>query len=241
MPTNSVKVYVAVATAHKYLFTRAKTVHHTWGKKVENVTFFVGADCNTSHPDLAGMRFVKLPVPDEVYPPRQKMFAMLDYITTYHLHEFDWFIRADDDVYLHNRNLQEILYKLNPNEKLYLGAPGKGLTEDVKRLQLLSHERFCLGGTAVIMSRALLQAIHPHLQSCLKTILEHDAKVDSSQYWLDDDVELGRCISRTLGIQCIEIRNVSSHDLVYDLYVIGTVQPDLFKPLWTLGIGEVFG
>ena len=206
-------VLIGMPTAEKYLLTRAKTVFETWGKKVENLTFFVGADCDTTHPDLAGMKFVKLPgVPDAIYPPRKKTFAMFQYMARHYVDQFHWFMRADDDVYIDNAQLMHILYKLDPAEKLYIGHPAVGRKEDKDRLQLRANENYCMGGTSSMLSRALLKAVHPYLGTCLASVFEHDVRVnDSTMYWIDDDVELGRCIGRTLNIQCTPILDVSVH------------------------------
>lgn len=202
---------IGMPTAEKYLLTRAKTVFETWGRKIENLTFFVGADCDTTHPDLAGMKFIKLPgVPDGVYPPRKKMFAMFEYMAAHYIEQFQWFMRADDDVYIDNTQLMETLYKLDPTEELYIGHPAVGRKEDYERLQLLENENYCMGGTALMLSRALLKSLQPYLRTCLKSVFEHDARVnDSTKNWIDDDVELGRCIGRTLDVQCTPIKDVS--------------------------------
>ena len=196
------KLFVAVITAEKYLPTRARAVYETWGSSVTQVSFFVGADCNTSHPDIQHLPIVKLPgIPDTVYPPQKKVFAVLDYIHDHYLDKFHWFMRADDDVYVRGEKLEGLLDTLNSNEKVYLGLAGKGKTEDVKRLGLRPHERYCMGGPGVIFSNAALKALAPYLDHCLSAVDEYN-EVYPTNPWYNEDVELGRCVSRTINIQC---------------------------------------
>ena len=81
-----------------------------------------------------------------------------------------------------------------------IGRPGVGADWDMNRLQLLSHEIYCMGGPAMIFSNAAMRAIRPYLGSCLKAIFRHDELTGT--LWHDDDVEIGRCLSRMLDVQC---------------------------------------
>ena len=58
-----------------------------------------------------------------------------------------------------------------------------------------------MGGPGVVLSQAALKALYPHLDKCLGAVEKHN--MDSSQpQWYNEDVELGRCISRNIGVQC---------------------------------------
>lgn len=196
------KLFVAVITAEKYLPTRARAVYDTWGRSVSQIVFFVGADCNTSHPAIRDLPIVKLPgIPDNVYPPQKKVFAVLHYIHDHFLDEFQWFMRADDDVYVRGELLEDLLGTLSYNELVYLGLAGKGKTEDIDRLGLQSHERYCMGGPGVIFSRATLRKLAPYLDPCLSAV-DHYNRGHPDHPWYNEDVELGRCVSRSINIQC---------------------------------------
>ena len=196
------KLFVAIITAEKYLPTRARAVYDTWGRSVSQIVFFVGADCNTSRPAVRDLPIVKLPgIPDHVYPPQKKVFAVLHYIHDHFLDEFQWFMRADDDVYVRGELLEELLGTLNFNELVYLGLAGKGKTEDIDRLGLRPHERYCMGGPGVIFSRATLKKLAPYLDPCLRSV-DHYNEEHPDHPWFNEDVELGRCVSRSLNIQC---------------------------------------
>ena len=61
---------------------------------------------------------------------------------------YQWFVRADDDVYIRPQKLQRWLQNLDPDDTHYIGSFGFG-REDVKdRLDL--HGTFCMGGPGVI-------------------------------------------------------------------------------------------
>ena len=117
---------------------------------------------------------------------------MLKYFYDNFLDKYNWFLRADDDVYVRVDRLTALLSKLDPLEPLYLGQPGMGKPEDRERLELLPHECYCMGGPGVVFSRGLLQLLGPHLEECLRNVVVS----------YNEDVEVGRCISRRVGIQC---------------------------------------
>ena len=202
------RLYIAIITTEKYLATRAKAIHETWGRDIDSankIVFYVGSDCNISYPGLEKLAIVRLKnIADYVYPPQRKVFAALQHMYRYHGNGYQWFLRADDDVYVRVARLDRLLGRLDPNEKVYLGRAGVGKKQDVKRLQLRSHERYCMGGPGVVLSRATLNAVAPYLDRCLKAIEVHNraGKGVSGGMWFNEDVELGRCISRTVGIQC---------------------------------------
>ncbi len=203
------RLFVGVMTREEYLPTRAKVVYETWGAEVDKVVFFVGEDCSIP-PDLSHLPIVKLTgIPDNVYPPLKKAFAVMQYMYENFADRYNWFVRADDDMYVRGKKLQGLLESLNHNEKIYLGRAGTGRPEDLKRLNLLPYERYCMGGPGVFFSSAAIRGIGPHLSTCLEAIMFHDKHMKDDQEWNDDDVEIGRCVSRKLDIQCSTSAEVS--------------------------------
>ena len=203
------RLFVAVITAEKYLPTRARAVYDTWGRGVTQISFFVGADCNTSHPAVRDLPIVKLPgIPDNVYPPQKKVFAVLHYIHEHYIGDFQWFMRADDDVYVRGGKLEELLGTLNFNEMVYLGLAGKGKAEDTHRLGLQPHEHYCMGGPGVVLSKAALRELAPYLDLCLSAVDQYNEE-NPGNPWYNEDVELGRCVSRSINIQCSTSAEVS--------------------------------
>ena len=196
------RLFVAVITAEKYLATRARAVYDTWGRSVTRISFFVGADCNISHPAVRDLPIVRLPgIPDTVYPPQKKVFAVLHYIHEHYSSDFQWFLRADDDVYVRGDKLEKLLGSFNYNKRVYLGLAGKGKEEDISRLGLQPHERYCMGGPGVVLSKAALRELAPYLDLCLGAVDRYNEE-NPDNPWYNEDVELGRCVSRSINIQC---------------------------------------
>ena len=161
-------VFVGVLTSQMYLPTRAKAIYDTWSSDVSMLVFFVGEDCIVP-PDLIHLPVVKLKkVPDGVYPPLKKAFAVMQYMYDHFVNDYDWFIRADDDVYIRGRKLMDLLNAMDANEIISLGRAGEGRTDDMDRLQLLKHERYCMGGPGMVFSRGTMQALGPYLNLCLE-------------------------------------------------------------------------
>lgn len=180
-------LFVGVVTAQSLLSTRAMAVNQTWGGKVPHLAFFSSTG-SSNH----GLPVVSLPDVDDTYPPQKKVYRMLKYMHDNFIDEYNWFMRADDDIYVRVEPLLYFLSKLDPSKELYIGQPGSGRAEDLQRIDLLPHEHFCMGGPGVIFSRALLRRLAPHLEDCLQNVVVS---------W-NEDVEVGRCISRKLGVQC---------------------------------------
>ena len=180
-------LFIGVVTAQALLPTRAKAVNQTWGTKAAKLKFFSSQD-KTNY----NLPVVSLPGVDDTYPPQKKVFRMLKYMHDNYIDEYNWFMRADDDIYIRVHKLTEFLSQLDPSREFYIGQPGMGKPEDLGRIKLQSYERYCMGGPGVVFSRALLKKLAPHLEDCLKT------EVVS---W-NEDLEVGRCISHRLGIQC---------------------------------------
>ena len=176
-------------SAQSLLDTRARAINQTWGAKAPKLEFFSSAD---QAGGTYGLPVVSLPGVDDTYPPQRKVYRMLKYMHDHYIDEFNWFMRADDDVYVRVEHLMHFLSKLDPMRMLYIGQPGGGKPEDLERIKLKAHEHYCMGGPGVIFSRALLMKLAPHLEDCLQN------EVVS---W-NEDLEVGRCISRRLGVQC---------------------------------------
>ncbi|ELU09052.1 hypothetical protein CAPTEDRAFT_36409, partial [Capitella teleta] len=180
-------LYVGLLSAGQFLNERAKHVWKTWGHQVPALEVFTGI----SGVDPGGLPVVQLPGIDETeYPPQHKSFAMLSYICAHHVDKFDWFLRADDDVYVKVDSLQSLLMSMESNEPVYMGQSGYGRAEDQGRLGLGGHS-FCMGGPGVVVSRAAMKGLCRYVKRCQDEVVSNE-----------EDVEIGRCFIRHLGMQC---------------------------------------
>ena len=201
-------LYVGVVTTVEFLNTRAMDINGTWGHSASKVDYFV-AESKGSH----SLSVVRLEGVDDSYPPQKKVYRMLRYMHDNYIDKFNWFLRADDDCYVRVPEVITFLSTLDPAVPLYIGSPGLGRPEDLERIKLLPYERYCMGGPGVIFSRALLIQLIPHLNECLENVVVS----------YNEDLEVGRCISRRLGIQCTWAYEVSII-VEYYLYASSYIQ-----------------
>ncbi|XP_066273498.1 chondroitin sulfate synthase 1-like isoform X1 [Branchiostoma lanceolatum] len=183
-------VYVGVMTAKKYLDSRAVAAYETWQRHIPGkVEFYSAYDPTGSSP--GGLSRVNIPGVDDAYPPQKKSFLMLKYMHDHYLDQYDWFMRADDDVYIKGDKLENFLRGVNATRPLYIGQTGLGNAEEFGRLSLDAGENFCMGGPGMIMSRETLRRMVPNISWCLKHL-----------YTTHEDVEIGRCIQKFTGVSC---------------------------------------
>lgn len=93
----------------------------TWSKTIPGkVEFFSSEGSDTS----ISIPVVPLRGVDDSYPPQKKSFMMLKYMHDHYLDKYEWFMRADDDVYIKGDRLESFLRSLNSSEPLHLDSSG---------------------------------------------------------------------------------------------------------------------
>ena len=194
---------VGVITAQKYLETRATAIYNTWGKEVSDIIFFSEQPNSTQQVEFPVVT-LRGGVDDNTYPPKYKMFRMVQYLYDHYIDQFDFFMRVDDDMYMKTQEMHELLQSIDPNVDLYMGRPGTGRIEDLQRLKLEKHEHYCMGGPGVVFSQSLLRKFGPMIDECLEVLA----------FTIEEDVELGRCISQMLNVQCTWSEQVSSCNIL---------------------------
>ncbi|GCC37611.1 chondroitin sulfate synthase 1-like [Chiloscyllium punctatum] len=185
-------LYVGVMTAKKYLDSRAVAAYRSWAPSIPGKVEFFSSQGSQDIPLPVALPLVSLPGVDDSYPPQKKSFMMLKYMHDRYLERFEWFMRADDDVYIKGERLEELLRSLNSSQPLYLGQTGLGTTEELGKLALEPGENFCMGGPGMIFSREVLRRMVPHIGECL-----------GEMYTSHEDVEIGRCVRRFANTQCV--------------------------------------
>lgn len=183
-------VLLGVMTAAKYVDSRAYNVWRTWAHSTPGrVFFFVSENTTSKYADT--MPIIRLLGVNDVYPPQKKSFAMIKWMYDNYLDEFQWFMRADDDLYVRNEKLQSFLRSLDANKAHMIGQAGLGKGGEYGQLSLGAKDNYCMGGPGVILSREALRAVGPHLEECLAELATGH-----------EDVELGRCVRKYVGITC---------------------------------------
>lgn len=71
---------------------------------------------------------------------------MLKFIHDNFIDNFEFFMRADDDVYVDTEKLERFLRSINSSETLFIGQAGVGNKEEFGQLNLKLDENFCMGG-----------------------------------------------------------------------------------------------
>jgi len=189
-------IFVGVMTSEQFLQTRAQAVSDTWGRNVAGkLTFFSSQARNKSK-----LPVINLPDVDDSYPPLKKSLMMTKYIHDHHIDDYEWFMRADDDVYIRNDKLVRLLRSLNSSDDIYLGQAGTGAKKERGKLNLLPGDNYCMGGPGVVFSRSVLKKVAPHIEHCL---------LKAPKSHMHEDTELGRCIQRYVGISCTWASEVS--------------------------------
>ncbi|XP_014474325.1 PREDICTED: chondroitin sulfate synthase 1 isoform X2 [Dinoponera quadriceps] len=197
-------VFVGVMTAQKYLDTRAKAVYETWGRELPGKIAFFSSESSTVPDNCPDLPLVPLPRVDDTYPPQKKSFMMLQYMWSNFGDRFEWFLRADDDVYVRTDRLETLLRSVDSRRAMYIGQAGRGNSEEFGLLSLDYDENFCMGGPGVVLSRETLRRIVPHIKYCLRHL-----------YTTHEDVELGRCVKKYAGIPCTwsyEMQSILYHN-----------------------------
>uniref|UniRef100_A0A0P4WQS3 Hexosyltransferase n=1 Tax=Scylla olivacea TaxID=85551 RepID=A0A0P4WQS3_SCYOL len=200
---NSAKnlVFVGVMTANKYLDNRAKAVYETWGKQLPGKIAFFSSESSSTD---ANIPLIRLSGVDDSYPPQKKSFMMLKYMAEHFADHFEYFMRSDDDVYVRPDRLELFLRSVNSTHPQFIGQAGRGTQDEIGLLSLKTDENFCMGGPGVIMSRATLLQIAPHIRDCLKNLRS-----------THEDVEVGRCVRKYANVPCTwsyEMQSILYHN-----------------------------
>ena len=186
---------VGVLTTKEFLNTRMKAINETWAETIPGKVLFFSGEDSTSNSSYNTL--IKLPGVTDTYPPQKKAFLILKYMHDFYLDKFEWFVRADDDVYIKGEKLAKFLTSVNSTGIYYIGCSGTGIKDEKGKLGLSDGKTYCMGGPGVIMSRATLAKVAPNISYCLKNL-----------YTSDEDTELGRCINQFTNVSCTNAQEV---------------------------------
>ena len=193
---------VGVMTAKKYLTSRIIASYQTWAKTIPGDVIYFSSENSEEHA-LPGLHVVGLKGVTDVYPPQKKSFLMLKYMHDLYKDKYEWFMRADDDVYIKGDELGKFLRSINSSNPHFIGQAGLGNKDEFGRLHLDKNENFCMGGPGMVLSRVVLEKMAPHISYCLKNLFS-----------THEDVEIGRCVQKFSGTSCTWAFEVSTYNKI---------------------------
>jgi chondroitin sulfate synthase len=220
-------ILIGVTSLRKFFKDRVATVVSTWGNPETLpanivIRYFVGDLKNQtssyssgSVEDIASLAkeagivdqssiIVMTGILDDEYPLVDKASAVirqLEVIATAKETEspkskFDWIFDVDDDTYVNLLTLQEFVDKRNSGRDHYLGQRGQGRPADMKMFRnggLV--EPYCMGGTGILFSRKTFRTLALKIDECV-----NEARLTTMELY--DDVLIGICVNRHIGIGC---------------------------------------
>ncbi|XP_053202238.1 chondroitin sulfate synthase 1-like [Panonychus citri] len=196
---NKRKLFIGVMTAQKFIDYRINHIMETWGQDAKDfIAFFSSSSSKDNH----GLPVINLPTVDDSYPPQKKSFLMLKFIHDHFIDSYEWFMRADDDIFINVDKLIQFLGSVNSSKPHLIGQMGLGKIEELGQLGLGDDDNFCMGGPGIIMSSATLRSMIPHIEYCLKHL-----------YSTHEDVEISRCVGTFVGLPCT--RSYQMQSLLY--------------------------
>jgi hypothetical protein len=221
-PTN---ILIGLTVSRETFPVRTKMVERTWANITPPnvfVRYFLGDSTDDipsgSAEDLSRLALqagvtdpsrivVMKGVVDNEYPLVTKASAVIKHLQRIveesDVH-FDWILDVDDDTYLQMDGMLDFLAARNPKRHHYIGRRGFGFPEDKKSLREAGLTKpFCNGGPGFILSRPTLQVLARSIDTCQKDV--EDSTQDKKRVY--DDVLIGICINRELGIGCSDGSN----------------------------------
>ncbi|ESO84833.1 hypothetical protein LOTGIDRAFT_179569 [Lottia gigantea] len=207
---------VGIMTAKKFIDSRGLSAFRTWYSTIKGRVNFFSSEGSTSD---YGVPVIALQGVDDSYPPQKKSFLMLKYMHDHFIDDYEWFVRADDDVFIKGDKLEQFLRRINSSRPYFIGQTGIGKKEELGMLAMTEADNFCMGGPGIIFSRETLRRMAPHIGYCLNNL-----------YTTHEDVEVGRCVQKFGGTQCTW--SYEMRDILYQNYqeYHGSYKESLKKP-----------
>jgi hypothetical protein len=172
----------------------------TWA---DNHTYFVTLDAGVPEE-----RRIRLPAAAESGGRSRlfvKVLAMWAHVAEVYAHQYDFFLKADDDTYVNLPRLQRELAGMDPDVPAYFGAKRfsaslVGTGRPMPLWPLKSSLKFGHGGAGYLLSRGALRALGAAgFRACLtsppRTTLE--------------DAKLAACVYAGLGLDCVDMASPS--------------------------------
>ncbi|XP_041664020.1 glycoprotein-N-acetylgalactosamine 3-beta-galactosyltransferase 1-like [Cheilinus undulatus] len=110
----SLRILCWIMTGPEYIESRTRHIRATWAQRCDKVLYMssVQTDFPTVGLNVSEGR-------DELH---WKTIRAFQYIHQHHLDEANWFLKADDDMFVVVENLRYVLSRFDPEKPLYLGG-----------------------------------------------------------------------------------------------------------------------
>ena len=148
-----------------------KVISNTWRYDVSHMLFAAPYGCkrrqSVRNTATETYHFHAKDLPQSV-----QIMKTLQYMQKYHANSYNWFVVVSSETYVNGKKLGLYLSKLNPDEPVYLGQLPVNQSEE--RLRRVPHERSCVGGPGIVLSRAAMNTVLDHHQAdIIQSIQQH--------------------------------------------------------------------
>lgn len=202
------RLLIAVLTSRSTLNETLATINETWASQLEptvDYAVFVAGE----GPAMPGVYWVSgLQDFEQGEGNLEQIFHILKYLFSNFVRHYNWFLLASEKTYIAVRDLEKVLSSLDASKPVYMGRLASEDTNVMAMMHLLPNEYYCQWGAGIFLSNEALIAVAGHLDGCRSLAAAFGSR--SNHLLLErGDVELGRCFSRRLGIQCTSSHEVS--------------------------------
>lgn len=198
-----------VMTSPQTIVSKAPHVQNTWGKRCDKLLFM---SSNGTRELAKNLPIVELPVSEGREQLWQKTKEAFLHIYSSYLHDYDWFLKADDDTYIIVENLRHFLRDKNQNESIYYG----------RRFKPYVKQGFMSGGAGYVLSREAVRSLIQKRNSSTTYLNSVCA-----QNFIGEDVQLGRCLE-LVGVKAGDTRDSEGKERFFPMQPKYHIVPGLF-------------
>nr|XP_020444569.1 glycoprotein-N-acetylgalactosamine 3-beta-galactosyltransferase 1-B-like isoform X2 [Monopterus albus] len=176
-----VRILCWVMTGPSNLEKKAQHVKSTWSRHC-NIVIFMSSE---EDPDFPTVGLGTKEGRDQLY---WKTIRAFHYVYEHHIHEADWFLKADDDTYVIVDNLRWVLANHTPDEPVYFG----------RRFKPYIKQGYMSGGAGYVLSK-----------EALRRFVEGFKNKDCTHTNPVEDLAIGKCL------ELVGVLAGDSRDTVY--------------------------
>lgn len=199
--SSQMSVLCWVPSTENRLDTKIRAVNETWVPRCDAHVYFINTNSSNVTSDV-----IRLDAPEGYYNLTKKSMAAFEYLYHHHRHDYDWFLKGDDDAYIVMENLRFLLSHYDPTTPVYLGHLYKGYHKS----------GYMSGGASYVLSKEALRVLYD----------EGISKNKCSSEGLYEDVEVGKCI-HAAGVASHASRDTFGRDLFHPLqpqtHIVGPI------------------